>query len=346
MKTTDFDYILPPELIAQIPVEPRDHSRLMVLDRAGQSVTHRHFYNLVDYLRPGDVLVFNDSRVVPARYYGQKDTGARVEILLLQRMNPKVWQALVRPGKRLQVGARFRITGSPAHPALDASPIVEVLDVLEGGIRVLQFSEEESLPELGTIALPPYIHTPLQEPERYQTVYSRVNGSVAAPTAGLHFTKELLKDLEIAGISSVFVTLHVGLDTFQPVREEDPGRHRIHREYGVITADAAAEISCARREGRRIICVGTTAVRLVESAVHRNNLLQGNPFSGWVDLFILPSYRFIVADTMITNFHLPRTTLLMLVSAFAGHDFILRAYNEAITEQYRFYSFGDAMLII
>jgi S-adenosylmethionine:tRNA ribosyltransferase-isomerase len=345
MKTADFDYILPPELIAQTPVEPRDHSRLMVLDRAVQSIAHRHFFNIVDYLKPGDVLVFNDSRVVPARFYGQKDTGARVEVLLLQRMSPKVWQALVRPGKRLQVGARFKIIGGPSHHALDVSPIVEVIDVLEGGIRVLQFSEEETLPKLGEIALPPYIHTPLQEPERYQTVYSRINGSVAAPTAGLHFTKELLKNLEIARVSSVFVTLHVGLDTFQPVREDDPGQHRIHREYGVITADAAQEISRARGEGRRIICIGTTAVRLVEAAAQKNNLLQGDPFTGWVDLFILPGFRFKVTDIMITNFHLPRTTLLMLVSAFTGRDFILSAYNEAIKEQYRFYSFGDAMLI-
>jgi S-adenosylmethionine:tRNA ribosyltransferase-isomerase len=345
MRTGDFDYVLPPELIAQTPIELRDHSRLMVLDRANRSITHRQFFNLVDYLIPGDVLVFNDSRVVPARYYGRKDTGARVEILLLQRLSPKVWQALVRPGERLQVGAKFRITGGPSNHALDTSPTAEVLDILEGGIRVLHFSEEETLPEMGRIALPPYIHIPLGEPERYQTVYSRINGSVAAPTAGLHFTKELIKSLEIAGIHSVFVTLHVGLDTFQPVREDDPEQHRIHREYGVITPDAAVEISRARQEGRRIICVGTTAMRLVEAAAQQDTITRGTPFNGWVDLFILPGYRFNIADAMITNFHLPKTTLLMLVSAFAGHDFILSAYNEAIQAQYRFYSFGDAMLI-
>lgn len=346
MRTDDFDYSLPPELIAQTPVEPRDHSRLMVMDRAGRSIKHLHFYDLVDYLHPGDVLVFNDSRVVPARYYGRKDTGARVELLLLQRQSPGVWQALVRPGKRLQTGAEFRITPGPTALPPPGSPSVRVRDVLEGGIRVLEFSGEELLPALGEIALPPYIHTSLTEPERYQTVYSRVSGSVAAPTAGLHFTRALLQKLDAAGVRHVFITLHVGLDTFQPVREDDPTRHRIHREYGVISTGAAHEISLARQEGRRIICVGTTAVRLVEAAAQHDDFLQGSPFAGWVDLFILPGYKFRIADAMITNFHLPRTTLLMLVSAFAGREFILDSYAEAIARKYRFYSFGDAMFII
>ncbi len=346
MRTGDFDYTLPSELIAQIPIEPRDSSRMMVLNRTDKSVIHYKFSDIVDYLRPGDVLVFNDSRVVPARFYGLKETGARVEILLLQRVSPYLWHALVRPGKRLNTGVKFTITDNRHGLALNESPTVEVMDVLEGGIRVLRFSREDTLPDLGKIALPPYIHTPLKEPERYQTVYSRINGSVAAPTAGLHFTKELIKKLELKGIHSVFVTLHVGLDTFQPVREDDPGQHRIHREYGIISVDTSVEISRAKSEGRRVICVGTTSMRLVEAVAQKNILLEGKPFMDWVDLFILPGYRFKVVDAMITNFHLPRTTLLMLVSAFAGREFILNAYNEAIGEKYRFYSFGDAMLIL
>jgi S-adenosylmethionine:tRNA ribosyltransferase-isomerase len=347
MRTGDFDYSLPPDLIAQTPIEPRDHSRLMVLDRTNQSLEYRHFYNLITYLRPGDVLVFNDSRVIPARLDAQKFTGARIEILLLQRLSPGVWQALVRPARRLQIGTRLLIS-DPSPP--NSTPIndwsAEVIGVLNGGIRVLHITNEEVLSVAGRIALPPYIRVPLDEPERYQTVYSRIQGSVAAPTAGLHFTKELLQKLEIAGVNCVFVTLHVGLDTFQPVREDDPIQHQIHREYAMISADTALVLSRAKADGRRIICVGTTVVRLLEAAEQTRCITQGNPFSGWVDLFILPGYRFTVVDAMITNFHLPRTTLLMLVSAFAGRDRILHAYQEAIKAQYRFYSFGDAMLIL
>jgi S-adenosylmethionine:tRNA ribosyltransferase-isomerase len=341
MKTSDFDYSLPPELIAQTPIEPRDHSRLMVVNRRDHSLQHRQFFEIVDYLQAGDVLVFNDSRVVPARLSGKKaGSGGKLEILLLQRLSPNVWQTLVRPARRAKVGTRMEITGGSASNDLRIS--AEVTGAGEGGTRVITFSDERQLPRLGQIALPPYIHTPLADPERYQTVYAQTNGSVAAPTAGLHFTPELIDKIRNKGVRGCFVTLHVGLDTFQPVREENPLEHRIHQEYGVLNPETASELSRAKAEGRRVICVGTTSVRLVE-AVAQASL---KPFAGWVNLFIVPGYQFQMVDAMITNFHLPRTTLMMLVSAFAGRDFILQAYEEAITQRYRFYSFGDAMVIL
>lgn len=346
MKTSDFDYLLPPELIAQTPVEPRDQSRLMILNRGDGSIAHRRFFEIVDYLRDGDVLVFNDSRVIPARLIGRRaDSGGKVEILLLRRLEANVWEALVKRGKRLHAGNKVDITNDSG---MDNTSQVsaEVIGQEEGGIKVLRFSDETLLAELGKVPLPPYIHTPLSHPERYQTVYARVAGSVAAPTAGLHFTPELLKRLEQKGVRLLFVSLHIGLDTFSPVREEDPLEHPIHSEYGVLSQMVASQLSQAKREGRRIIGVGTTTVRILEQAAKLTNPLRVQPFADWVSLFILPGYQFRMVDALITNFHLPRSTLLMLVTAFAGKELINQAYQEAIASGYRFYSFGDAMLII
>ncbi len=348
MKTDDFDYALPPELIAQTPLEPRDRAGLMVLNRDDNSLQHRRFHEVSDYLRDGDLLVLNNSRVIPARLLGGKvNSGGRLEMLLLRRVDPNVWETLVRPAKRIPVGTRIEISGELTSEGGDGcSAIAEVIGAGERGIRVVEFSDETMLPQLGKIALPPYIKRPLKDPERYQTVYADVDGSVAAPTAGLHFTLELMEKIRQRGIRCLFVTLHVGLDTFRPVREEDPQRHPIHREYGVVSQEVASQLAHARQEGRRIICVGTTTVRLIEAMAQASNRDQIAAFSGWVDLFIVPGYRFRVVDAMITNFHLPRTTLLMLVSAFAGKDLLDEAYRQAITRQYRFYSFGDAMLIL
>ncbi len=346
MKTADFDYLLPPELIAQTPVEPRDHSRLMVLNRSQGRMEHRHFYDITDYFQEGDVLVFNESLVLPARLHGRKvDSGGRVEILLLRRLEEGIWEALVKRGKRLPVGGQVTIAQEPEG---DASPrlMAEVVGQEEGGIKIIRLSDETLLSELGKVPLPPYINTPLSHPDRYQTVYARVVGSVAAPTAGLHFTPELLGRLEKKGVRLLFVSLHIGLDTFSPVREEDPREHRIHREHGVISADVAGELSVARRQGRRIICVGTTTVRIIEHAAQLYPPERIPSFADWVSLYILPGYRFRMVDALVTNFHLPRSTLLMLVTAFAGKKLIANAYQAAITAGYRFYSFGDAMLII
>jgi S-adenosylmethionine:tRNA ribosyltransferase-isomerase len=315
----------------------------MVIDRAEGSLSHRHFFEVVDYLREGDVLVFNDSRVIPARLRGRKtETGGRLEILLLRRLEPGVWEALVGPWKRVRLGSCLEVGGNGSGPEVTA----EVVGLGEGGTRLVRFSDESRLSELGEIPLPPYIRTPLADSERYQTVYARWEGSVAAPTAGLHFTPPLMADIASRGVDCLFVTLHVGLDTFRPVRESDPTQHAIHREYGVVSRETVASLSQARREGRRIICVGTTTVRLVEAVAQASTSVDIKSFEGWVDLFILPGFRFQVVDAMITNFHLPRSTLLMLVMAFAGKDLIGRAYREAITWQYRFYSFGDATLIL
>jgi S-adenosylmethionine:tRNA ribosyltransferase-isomerase len=344
MRTSDFDYILPEEFIAQRPVEPRDHSRLMVLDRRTGFIEHRHFYDITEYLVDGDVLVFNDSRVIPARLKGRKaGTGGAVEILLLRRMDANTWEALVRPAKRLKTGAKIDIADSSRPQKVIRAEITE-----EGksGIRIVRFDDETLFTELGEIALPPYVHIPLEDPERYQTIYARISGSVAAPTAGLHFTPGLLEKLENKGVRCLFTTLHVGLDTFRPVQEENPEDHVIHKEYGILDGETADELAKARREGQRIICVGTTAVRIVEQAAQASGDNSIGPFEGWVDLFILPGYRFRMVDAMITNYHLPRTTLLMLVTAFAGRENIDRAYKEAIKQRYRFYSFGDAMFIL
>jgi len=342
VKTNDFDYFLPSELIAQTPVEPRDQSRLMVLNRSDGSIKHHKFFEITDYLRAGDVLVFNNSRVIPARLKGRKvDSGGRVEILLLCRLDTNIWQALVKPGKRVNIGTRVEITNEG-----EAKVLAEVTGLRQDGIKVISFSDETPLPELGEIPLPPYIHVPLVHPERYQTSYASVVGSVAAPTAGLHFTPELLSNIQQTGVHCLFVTLHVGLDTFRPVREDNPLEHPIYKEYGVLTQEVASQLSQAKAEGRRVICVGTTTVRIVEQAAQVSSSLPVEPFEGWVSLFILPGYQFRMVDALITNFHLPKSTLLMLVTAFAGRDFVNRAYKEAIASNYRFYSFGDAMLIL
>ncbi len=348
MKTNDFDYSLPLKLIAQTPIEPRNQARLMVLNRSDSSLRHHKFFEIVDYLRAGDVLVFNNSRVIPARLSGRKvDSGGRLEILLLRRLSPNVWETLVRPSKRVKIGTKIEITKDSVSDDRQYFRVTaEAVGVREGGIRVLSFSDETLLPELGKIPLPPYIHTPLQDPERYQTVYSKVAGSIAAATAGLHFTPELIDKIKSKGIHCLFITLHVGLDTFRPVQENDPLEHPIHQEYGVLSQEVANELSRAKVEGRRITCVGTTTVRLVEAAAQISSPVNIQPFQGWVSLFIVPGYQFRVVDALITNFHLPRSTLLMLVTAFAGKDLVNQAYQEAIAQQYRFYSFGDAMLIL
>jgi S-adenosylmethionine:tRNA ribosyltransferase-isomerase len=344
VKTSDFDYKLPEGFIAQTPVEPRDHSRLLVLDRRDGSITHRYFYNIADYLLPGDVMVFNDSRVIPARIKGKRvGSGGAVEILLLRCLEENLWEALVKPAKRLKTGAEVEIypDNSPATPV-----IARITAVGDAGIRTVRFTDEERLLAVGEMPLPPYIHTHLQDQERYQTVYAKVAGSAAAPTAGLHFTPALLKKITKKGVRCLFVTLHVGLDTFRPVTEDDPLNHKIYREYGVIESDVAGELTRALHEGRRIICVGTTSVRLIEQAALKSNNDEIRPYRDWVDLFILPGHHFRIVDAMITNFHLPRSTLLMMVAAFGGKAFIDRAYRDAIDQKYRFYSFGDAMLVL
>jgi len=348
LKTSDFDYNLPPELIAQSPVEPRDHSRLMVLNRAKGSIEHRRFFEIVDYLRDGDILVFNDSRVIPARLRGRRvDGGGGIEILLLRRLDTNLWEALVKPARRLRAGTRVEIENESASGARpDAGILAEITGVGQGGIRVISFSDDTLLLDSGEVPLPPYIHVPLAQPERYQTVYARVAGSVAAPTAGLHFSPELLGEIERKGVRCLFITLHVGLDTFRPVRVDDPLEHTVYKEYGVLDTEVARELSQARKEGRRIISVGTTTVRLVEQAAQASKPPHLRPFEGWVDLFILPGYRFRMVDALVTNFHLPRSTLLMLVTAFAGKRLINKSYQEAISQGYRFYSFGDAMLVL
>jgi len=343
MKTSDFDYTLPEGFIAQTPLEPRDHSRLLVLNRRDGSITHHRFYDIVDYLLPGDVMVFNDSRVIPARIKGKRaGSGGAVEILLLRRLEENLWEALVKPAKRLNVGAEVEINTNNTAQNVTA----RVTAVGEAGIRTVSFNDEKRMLDAGETPLPPYIHADLQDPERYQTVYAKVAGSAAAPTAGLHFTPALLKKIEEKGIRCLFITLHVGLDTFRPVTEEDPLKHKIYREYGVIEGDVAEELTRAHREGRRIICVGTTTVRLIEKAALEGDAGEIRPFRGWVDLFILPGHRFRMVDAMVTNFHLPRSTLLMLVGAFGGKALIDKSYREAIAQKYRFYSFGDAMLVL
>lgn len=341
METRDFEYYLPPSFIAQTPVEPRDSSRLMVLSRANAMIEHRRFHQIVDLLRPGDVLVCNDSRVIPARLWGRKETGGKIEILLLRRLEEGLWEILVRPGRKVAVGAKL-IVGNGARGGNGASVEGEVLERTEHGTRLVRFSQEETLEALGEVPLPPYIHVRLDTPERYQTVYAREKGSVAAPTAGLHFTPQLMESVRAKGVDIAFVTLHVGLDSFRPVRVEDPRQHDMHQEYCEVSKEVALKLSKARSEGRRIIAAGTTTVRALEQAALGGD---GGPFRGWAKLMILPGHDFKSVDGLITNFHLPRSSLLMLVSAFAGREFVLRAYQEAIDCGYRFYSFGDAMAI-
>ena len=339
MKTSDFDYKLPLGQIAQTAIEPRDHSRLMVLSRKDGNMEHRYFYEVGDYLRSGDILVCNDSRVIPARLLGRKvDGGAKVELLLLRKLERGIWETLARPGRRLKAGTKLELGEGSIIEA-------QVIEKKETGIVIVTFPDEEALEKAGDVPLPPYIHTPLNNPERYQTVYAQEKGSVAAPTAGLHFTPELMNRLQGKGVRFVFVTLHLSLDSFRPVQVDDPAEHVIHKEYGELTPEVARELNQAKAEGKRVICVGTSAVRMLEHAA-RGNEDGVKPFTGWVDLFIRPGHRFKVMDALITNFHLPRSTLLMLVSAFAGRELILQAYREAMGLGYRFYSFGDAMLII
>ena len=337
MLVTDFDYELPQELIAQHPMEPRDHSRLLVVDKHTGEIQHKHFYDLVDYLRPGDVLVFNDTRVIPARLHGTKDTGAHVEVFLLTRRDATDWEVLVRPGKKLQVGARINFSDELS---------CEVIEHTDFGGRVVRFKYEgifeEILDRLGETPLPPYITAPLEDKGRYQTVYNRERGSAAAPTAGLHFTKELLAKIKELGCEEVFVTLHVGLGTFRPVSEANIEDHKMHKEFYTVSQEAADAINKAKAEGRRIIAVGTTAVRTLESAGADGTLKAGG---NWTNIFIYPGYKFRFVDELVTNFHLPQSTLLMLVSTLATRDIMLATYKKAVEERYRFFSFGDAMFI-
>jgi S-adenosylmethionine:tRNA ribosyltransferase-isomerase len=354
LRTSDFEYDLPPELIAQAPLEPRDASRLLVLNRVGGSIEHRHFSDIQAYLRPGDLLVANHSRVIPARLFGHKmPSGGKVEMLLVTKRGERTWEVLLKPGRRVKPGTTIAIDGHHAgSESQDTAPQVraEVVDVTAVGGRVLTFSQpiEPLLDDIGIVPLPPYIHRPLADAGRYQTVYARVNGSVAAPTAGLHFTPQLMQRLKDRGIEFAFVTLHISMDTFRPVQEEEIAAHRMHSEVCELPAATCEAVNRARAEGRRVIAVGTTSVRVLETAgqalaCDEDPLL---PFAGPAELFIYPGFRYRVVQAMITNFHLPRSTLLMLVSAFAGKPLIDRAYQEAIHERYRFYSFGDAMLIV
>jgi S-adenosylmethionine:tRNA ribosyltransferase-isomerase len=358
VKTSDFDYDLPPDLIAQTPVEPRDASRLMILDRSTGQISHRHFGDLPQVLRPGDLLVGNDSRVIPARLRGIKPTGGAVEILLLRPAQPTAWECLAG-GKGLHPGVKIKILSPDRTTAATATIVAETAS----GGRLIAFDPpvEEWLWDAGQVPLPPYIHEPLEDPERYQTVYSRIDGSAASSTAGLHFTPELLLQLRGEGVHLAFVTLHIGLDTFRPVQEDEIEEHRIHREWARLSPETARTVNETRLVGGRVFAVGTTAVRVLESAAKMALGLQPcedstnatacawqavASFTGEIDLFIRPGHPFRAVDALITNFHLPRSTLLMLVSAFAGKAFIERAYDEAIREGYRFYSFGDAMLIL
>jgi S-adenosylmethionine:tRNA ribosyltransferase-isomerase len=340
MRTTDFDYSLPAERIAQTPVEPRHAARLMVLDRSSGRITHENFWELDRFLNPGDLLVLNETRVIPARLYGRKlPGGGRVEILLLRREGESTWETLVG-GKGLVSGRRLQI---------DHGPQAEILAILNGASRLVRFDEpiEPYLPLAGHVPLPPYIHETLADPERYQTVYARQPGSAAAPTAGLHFTPELLEKLELAGIGRACLTLHVGLDTFAPVTEENPQEHSIHSEWCQVSWEAAKAINQTRAAGGRILAVGTTSARTLETAarVAESGQVVGE-FDGPTSVYILPGFRFRAVDALVTNFHLPKSTLLMMVSAFAGRERILQAYETAIQAGYRFYSFGDAMLIL
>ena len=339
MKTSDFLYDLPERLIAQSPVEPRDHARLMVLNRQDESVEHRHFYDVIDYLNPGDVLVVNETRVIPARLLGERlPSGGACEVFLLKQLAPKKWETLVKPGKKLRAGAKVCFGGGRL--------IAEIGETTSAGGRIVEFTcegaFEAALDELGEMPLPPYIHEKLADRERYQTVYSRQEGSAAAPTAGLHFTPELLLRIRDKGVEVVPVLLHVGLGTFRPVKVDDVESHEMHSEYFEVTEDAANRVNAARARGNRVIAVGTTSVRTLESACLGGRLVAQ---TGNTSIFIYPGYQYQLVDALITNFHLPGSTLIMLVSALYGREKTLRAYEEAVRENYRFYSFGDAMLI-
>ncbi len=338
-KTKDFWYDLPQELIAQTPLEKRDSSRLLVMNKETGELSHRHFYDIVEYLNPGDCLVMNDSRVLPARLLGNRPTGGAVELLLLRDLGDKKWECLAKPGKKLRPGQEV-IFGNGELTAT-------VEEVQEDGNRIVRFHYEgiflEILEHLGKMPLPPYIQAELQDQERYQTVYSRETGSAAAPTAGLHFTKELLEQIEKKGVTLAYVTLHVGLGTFRPVKAEQISQHHMHSELCMMSQETAQLLNDTRKRGGRIVCVGTTSCRTLESLVNPDGTFEEK--SKWTDIFIYPGYTFRAMDALITNFHLPESTLVMLVSAFAGRDHILHAYEEAVKERYRFFSFGDAMLL-
>ncbi|MCB9112961.1 MAG: tRNA preQ1(34) S-adenosylmethionine ribosyltransferase-isomerase QueA [Anaerolineales bacterium] len=346
MQTSDFDYHLPESSIAQTPAEPRDSSRMLVLHRDSGDVEHRLFRDVGLFLRPNDLLVLNQTRVIPARIFAHKETGGKVELLLLRRRDELTWEALVG-GKGLKVGKSVQVENGPR---------AEIIGLLEGSERLIQFSEpiEPYFPKVGNVPLPPYIHEKLSDPERYQTVYAKEPGSAAAPTAGLHFTPRLLDEIQAMGVKIAYVTLHVGLDTFAPVTEDDPEEHKIHTEWCELSQQTADLINETKCNGGRVIAVGTTSVRTLESAGQgtifdtrsSNNEYQISPFIGPTSLYILPGYQFKVVDVMITNFHLPKSTLIMLVSAFAGREKVLSTYELAVKEGYRFYSFGDAMLIL
>lgn len=341
MKKEEFYFDLPEELIAQDPLEDRASSRLLVLHKESGKLEHRHFRDLKEYLQPGDCLVLNDTRVLPARLIGEREsTGGKVEILLLKRKEKDVWETLAKPGKKARPGMKIVFGGGLL--------VGEIMEVLEEGNRLVRFTYEgifeEVLDKLGEMPLPPYITHKLKDKERYQTVYAKHEGSAAAPTAGLHFTREMLQELEAAGVHIVYVTLHVGLGTFRPVKTENILEHTMHSEYFSIEEESAALINQTKAQGGRIVCVGTTSCRTVESAADEEGRVRAG--SGWTDIFIYPGYSFKVLDCLVTNFHLPESTLVMLVSALAGKEKILYAYNEAIQEKYRFFSFGDAMLIM
>ncbi len=340
MTLEDFDYYLPEEQIAQDPLEHRSDSRLMVLDKKTGELEHKHFYDICDYLKPGDCLVINNTKVIPARLIGEKEgTGGKVEVLLLTRKSDNTWETLVKPGKNARIGQKL----SFGNGLLKA----EVIDIVEEGDRIIRFDFdgifEEILDQLGQMPLPPYITHQLKDRNRYQTVYAKHEGSAAAPTAGLHFTKELLQEIRDMGVNIAEVTLHVGLGTFRPVKEENVLEHHMHTEYYKVTQEAADMINAAKASGNRVIAVGTTSTRTLEAAAEEDGTLREK--SGWTDIFIYPGYKFKVIDCLITNFHLPKSTLIMLVSALASREHILAAYNEAVKEGYRFFSFGDAMFI-
>lgn len=341
MQVSDFNYELPEELIAQTPIKKRDESRLMVLDRSKRTIEHKIFKDIIDYLKPGDVLVRNNTKVIPARIYGKKETGANVEFLLLNNIEGDIWESIVRPGNKLHVGTKV-IFGDGILKA-------EVLDIMPGGTRKVKFEYDgifnEILDEIGLMPLPPYIHEELKERDRYQTVYAKYNGSAAAPTAGLHFTDELLEKLEQKGVIIANVTLHVGIGTFRPVKEDTVEAHKMHSEHFYIKQEDVDKINKAKEEGRRVIVVGTTSCRVLESVADEKTG-KVRKIEDDTEIFIYPGYKFKCIDGLITNFHLPQSTLLMLVSALADKEFILQAYNEAVKEKYRFFSFGDAMLII
>lgn len=340
MKVSEFNYYLPQELIAQEPIKKRDESRLLVLDRKTGEIEHRKFKDVINYLNKGDCLVLNNTRVIPARLFGVKEgTRGKIEFVLLKRISADTWEVILKPGRRAKPGARF-IFGN-------GELVAEILEIVDDGNRIVKFYYdgvfEQILDSLGNIPLPPYITKQLKDKERYQTVYSKIEGSAAAPTAGLHFTKELLSEIEAKGIEIAYITLHVGLGTFRPVKVENIQEHKMHSEYFEISDFAAKKINIAKKNGNKIICVGTTTCRTLETAADEDGTVSAS--KGWTDIFIYPGYKFKVIDSLITNFHLPQSTLLMLVSAFASKEKILNAYNEAIRERYRFFSFGDAMFI-